>query len=144
MNVDLQPLYVRMDIKGKITQLTFEEEIMVERSSLQRSSTTGSLKLICPKARINEIETRNMKYAKLKEERAKEKALLDLEKEQNEKSQLLEEKLKKLEVSKEEKKVDLKGGKWDLKEHKIEASDAELIKNNEIDVDEDDLPPPLL
>jgi flagellar motor switch protein FliM len=71
MDIDLQPLYVRCNIKGKITQLVFEEEILVERSSVQRSQTTGALKLTMPKARINEIQARNMKYAKQREERAK-------------------------------------------------------------------------
>jgi len=34
INVDLQPQYVRMDIKGKITQLVFPSEIKVEESQL--------------------------------------------------------------------------------------------------------------
>lgn len=49
VSVDLNPLYVRMDIKGKITQLKFEEEIIVEKSKIQRSTTTGVLKLTMPK-----------------------------------------------------------------------------------------------
>lgn len=32
LNVDLQPEYVRCDIKGKITQLLIPEEILVEKS----------------------------------------------------------------------------------------------------------------
>jgi protein TilB len=82
MNIDLQPLYVRCDIKGKITQLVFEEEILVERSTVQRSQTTGSLCLTMPKARINEIQARNMKYAKQREEREKKKVLETLAKDQ--------------------------------------------------------------
>ena len=34
LNVDLQPQYVRVDIRGKITQIRFDEEILVERSSV--------------------------------------------------------------------------------------------------------------
>jgi len=30
LNVDLQPSYVRVDVKGKITQIRFDEEILVE------------------------------------------------------------------------------------------------------------------
>jgi len=30
LNVDLQPNYCRVDVKGKITQVRFDEEIMVE------------------------------------------------------------------------------------------------------------------
>ena len=32
LNVDLQPTYVRVDVKGKITQLCMPEEILVEKS----------------------------------------------------------------------------------------------------------------
>jgi protein TilB len=34
VNVDLHPLYVRLDIKGKITQLKFDEEILVDKSKI--------------------------------------------------------------------------------------------------------------
>ena len=37
LNVDLQPSYVRVNVKEKITQVRFDEDIMVERSSVQRS-----------------------------------------------------------------------------------------------------------
>jgi len=32
LNVDLQPTFVRVDIRGKITQIRFDEDILVERS----------------------------------------------------------------------------------------------------------------
>ena len=34
LDVDLQPQYIRVDIKGKITQIVFPEEIMVEKSKV--------------------------------------------------------------------------------------------------------------
>jgi len=37
VKVDMQPTYVRLDVKDKITQLKFPEEILVEKSTLQRS-----------------------------------------------------------------------------------------------------------
>lgn len=37
VNVDLHPNYVRLDIKGKITQLKFDEEVLVDKSKIQRS-----------------------------------------------------------------------------------------------------------
>jgi len=43
VKVDLNPQYVRCDVKGKITQLKFDYEIKVEGSSIQRSQTTGYL-----------------------------------------------------------------------------------------------------
>lgn len=43
INCDLQPNYVRLDIKGRITQLELPEEVIVEKSKVQRSQTTGWL-----------------------------------------------------------------------------------------------------
>ena len=34
LNVDLQPTFVRVDIKGKITQIRFDEDILVEQSQI--------------------------------------------------------------------------------------------------------------
>ncbi len=43
INVDLNPMYVKFDVKGKITQLKMPNEIIVEKSKAQRSTTTGVL-----------------------------------------------------------------------------------------------------
>ena len=56
IDLDLQPLYIRMDIKGRITQLAIPENILVEKSKIQRSTTTGVLQLTMPKANITKIE----------------------------------------------------------------------------------------
>lgn len=71
VNVDLNPLYVRVDVKGKITQLKFDEEILVEKSELKRSQNTGVLLIKCPKANISEIEKQIMKNKIRKEEQEK-------------------------------------------------------------------------
>lgn len=71
LDVDLQPKYVRVTVKDKITQLSFAEEILVERTTVQRSSITGQLVLTCPKARISEIEARNMRIGVAAEEKLK-------------------------------------------------------------------------
>lgn len=55
------------------------EEILVERSTVQRSSTTGQLVLTCPKARISDIEARNMRIGLLAEEKLKKDQLKELE-----------------------------------------------------------------
>ena len=55
LNVDLQPTYVRVDVKGKITQIRFDEEILVERSTIQRSQTTGWLCITMPKVNCDMI-----------------------------------------------------------------------------------------
>jgi len=49
IDVDLNPTYVRINVKGKILQLTFPCEIVVSDSEAKRSQTTGSLQLVMPK-----------------------------------------------------------------------------------------------
>lgn len=34
LNVDLQPTFVRVDVKGKITQIRFDDDILVEKSTV--------------------------------------------------------------------------------------------------------------
>jgi len=56
VNVDLQPTYLRIDINGYITQLTHPEEVLTEKSKVERSKTTGHLQLTMAKANITTIE----------------------------------------------------------------------------------------
>ncbi|XP_065161705.1 protein tilB isoform X2 [Atheta coriaria] len=49
IDVDLQPLYARVTIKGKIFQYALPEEILTDSSTCQRSQITGHLVLIMPK-----------------------------------------------------------------------------------------------
>lgn len=48
INVDLNPQYIRVVVKDKVTQLKFSYEIIVEKSVIQRSTTTGHLVVKCP------------------------------------------------------------------------------------------------
>ena len=48
IKVDLNPNYVRIDVKGKITQWKFENDIIVEKATVQRSTTTGVLEIKAP------------------------------------------------------------------------------------------------
>jgi protein TilB len=48
IKVDLNPQYIRVDVKGKITQLRFDHEVIVEKSTIQRSTTTGHLLIKAP------------------------------------------------------------------------------------------------
>ena len=43
IKVDLNPNYVRVDVNGKITQWRFDNDIIVEKATVQRSTTTGIL-----------------------------------------------------------------------------------------------------
>ena len=49
LEVDIQPTYVKVLIKGKIFQIVFPEEINIASSTAQRSQTTGHLVLTMPK-----------------------------------------------------------------------------------------------
>ena len=78
LNVDLQPTYCRVDIKGKITQIRFDEEILTERSTVQRSTTTGWLCITMPKADYDELRAqirRNKEDREMMKHRAKMRAL---------------------------------------------------------------------
>lgn len=90
INVDLQPTYVRLDIKGRITQLSIPEDVIVEKSKVQRSQTTGILQLTMPKAQVTIIEAQQMRINKRLEERAHAKKLRELEKTQQEAKEMAE------------------------------------------------------
>jgi protein TilB len=51
---DVNPLYVRCVIKGKVTQLKLGEEVAVSQSKVQRSKTTGKLRITMPLANPRE------------------------------------------------------------------------------------------
>ena len=56
IKVDLNPNYVRCDINGKITQWRFDNDIIVEKATVQRSTTTGVLEIKAPMAYIKPKE----------------------------------------------------------------------------------------
>lgn len=49
IEVDVQPNYVRVTVKGKIFQMALKDEIRVDESSSQRSQITGRLLIVMPK-----------------------------------------------------------------------------------------------
>ena len=49
VDVDVQPNYVRVTLKGKILQLGLQENVKSELSTAQRSQTTGKLLIKMPK-----------------------------------------------------------------------------------------------
>jgi protein TilB len=62
---DVNPLYVRCIIKDKVTQLKLSEEVMVSKSTVQRSKTTGRLRIQMPVANQRDF---SWKHKKEKEE----------------------------------------------------------------------------
>lgn len=51
VDVDIQPNYVRVTLKGKILQLCLQENVKCDLSTAQRSQTTGQLLVKMPKVR---------------------------------------------------------------------------------------------
>ena len=82
IKVDLNPNYVRVDVNGKITQWRFDNDIIVEKATVQRSTTTGVLEIKAPMALI---KPREDKIKKMEEN----KKALEMQKKE-------EERLKKL------------------------------------------------
>lgn len=48
LDVDVNPEYVRCVVKDKVTQLKLPAEVSPDRSTVQRSKTTGSLRIVMP------------------------------------------------------------------------------------------------
>ncbi|PNF16556.1 hypothetical protein B7P43_G07167 [Cryptotermes secundus] len=61
LDVDIQPTYVKVLIKGKIFQIVFPEEINTESSRAERSQTTGHLVLTMPKVN-GEVKPKTVKH----------------------------------------------------------------------------------
>lgn len=57
IKVDLNPQYVRVQVKNKVTQIKFDHEILSDKGNIQRSTTTGHLLITAPIAGIKPRET---------------------------------------------------------------------------------------
>tara|TARA_B110000285_G_C14778731_1_gene447476 strand:+ start:370 stop:603 length:234 start_codon:yes stop_codon:yes gene_type:complete len=77
--VDLNPDYVRLDIKDRITQLSIPENILVEKSKVQRSTTTGVLQLTMPKAKLDAVQAQRLRIQRKMDQRDQDKKLRKLE-----------------------------------------------------------------
>lgn len=82
LNVDVQPTYVRCEIKGKVTQLHWPEEILVEKATIQRSTTTGFLVITAPVSNYEVILEKKAFYSQIKKEKADSEKLKQLEQQQ--------------------------------------------------------------
>jgi protein TilB len=61
IDCDVNPLYVRCIIKDKVTQLKLSEEVLVSKSTVQRSKTTGRLRIQMPVANPREFPWKQKK-----------------------------------------------------------------------------------
>ncbi|KAH8386894.1 hypothetical protein KR093_003311, partial [Drosophila rubida] len=55
IDVDVQPNYVRITVKGKVFQIAYHDEVKPMESQVQRSQITGHLQLMLPKLKVNEV-----------------------------------------------------------------------------------------
>lgn len=111
IGVDLNPTYVRVDIKGKFLQLTFPCEISVNESQAKRSQANGSLQLVMKK-----LNNSLVPYFFMKEE------LDDKNKRTGKKNVEVEEK-KKVEGNENRREIEKAGGKEKTKKNMEEWED---------------------
>ncbi|CAF0938026.1 unnamed protein product [Adineta steineri] len=73
VDVDVQPTYIRITIKGKVLQLALPEEVNTTLSVAERSKTTGHLVIKMPKIHIKNsnisIETKSQKENKTEDKK---------------------------------------------------------------------------
>lgn len=54
IDVDVQPIFVRVTVKGKIFQMALNEEVRTSDATSKRSQTTGHLLITMPKLSFDE------------------------------------------------------------------------------------------
>lgn len=65
IDVDVQPNYVRVSIKGKIFQMALNDEVCTDESTSKRSQTTGRLLIVMPKLKARDlIAAKSLKTSK--------------------------------------------------------------------------------
>ncbi|XP_017073582.1 protein tilB-like [Drosophila eugracilis] len=55
IDVDVQPIYTRVTVKKKIFQISYNEEVKPDQSTIQRSQITGHLMIKLKKLNVNEL-----------------------------------------------------------------------------------------
>jgi protein TilB len=60
IDVDINPTYIRCVVRNKLTQIRLDTEIVVSRSVIERSKSTGVIKVTCPheNPRISKLTNR--------------------------------------------------------------------------------------
>ena len=78
LNVDVQPEYIRVVVKDKLTQIHWPEEMLCDSATVQRSQTTGSLCITATKSTVDVIRQKNKYKEDMMEERRKKRQLEEL------------------------------------------------------------------
>lgn len=77
IEVDAQPNYIRVTVKGKIFQMALNDEIRVDDSTSQRSQTTGNLLIVMPKLNGNNLIARK-KTTTINKDKLKSSGVVDV------------------------------------------------------------------
>lgn len=64
IDVDCQPNYVRVTVKGRIFQMALVDEIRVDEATSKRSQTTGRLLIVMPKLSASNLITSSTTWSK--------------------------------------------------------------------------------
>lgn len=75
--MDVQPIFVKVVIKGKVFQFVLPEEVATDKSTAQRSQTTGHLVISMPKANYKVAGKVKKEVEKI--EKPKKKEFLEVE-----------------------------------------------------------------
>lgn len=73
--VDVQPLYIRVEVKDKVTQILWPDEMMVDDAKIQRSQTSGDLCITCRRTNADVLDAKAKKNKEWREDREKKKQL---------------------------------------------------------------------
>jgi len=137
INVDLHPEHVTIKVKDKYLQLEHPEMVLVEKSAVQRSQTTGALVIKMPKACLDEKEAQNRRVKKRKEEIDIQKKLRDMTLQEEEARQKL---------IKEKRQRDMRRIKDEIKQEQLitEFKEQPVLPKRDAfvpDFDPDEVPP---
>lgn len=127
IDTDVHPEYVRLDIKGKITQLIWPQEIMVEESKCERSEMTGELKFTCPTVEKHFKSTDKYKEMKKKKELEEKDLLLKKQQEELAKKQKEEREMEKKQL---QERIDIEMAKRKVEE--AEKNKEEFVPDFDI------------
>jgi len=75
LNVDVQPTYIRIIVKDKLTQIHWPEEMLCDSAQVQRSQTSGALCITATKAKVDVIKEKNRFNAEARDHKRKKEQL---------------------------------------------------------------------
>ncbi|CAD8090532.1 unnamed protein product [Paramecium primaurelia] len=90
VKVNVNPTYVSVRVKDKLTQIRLDEEVFSEKSKIQRSEITGELVITMPKVNPNEILKQIAERKKKEDQQKQQEQIKQLEIKQKQERQNLD------------------------------------------------------